>query len=73
MPPWFYPLMHPEASLFQAEQQQLIVGLAATFRNSPAKGGGLPCQSVPTFDRLLAQVSLSHAEKGEGTGSQPGS
>jgi mono/diheme cytochrome c family protein len=40
MPPWFYPILHPKANLSQAEQQQLIAGLAATFRNSPPKGGG---------------------------------
>ena len=40
MPPWFYPLMHPNAKLSQADQQKLIAGLAATFRNSPPKGGG---------------------------------
>jgi heme-binding protein len=40
MPPWFYPLMHPKARLSQADQQNLIAGLAATFRNSPPRGGG---------------------------------
>ncbi len=40
MPPWFYPIMHPKASLSSAEKQALISGLAATFRNSPPKGGG---------------------------------
>ena len=40
MPPWFYPLLHPKANLSKAEQHQLIAGLAATFRNSPPKGGG---------------------------------
>jgi hypothetical protein len=40
MPPWFYPILHPRANLSKAEQQQLIAGLAATFRNSPPKGGG---------------------------------
>jgi hypothetical protein len=40
MPPWFYPLMHPNANLTKTQQQQLIAGLAATFRNSPPIGGG---------------------------------
>ena len=40
MPPWFYPIMHPKASLSKADQQRLIAGLAATLRNSPPKGGG---------------------------------
>ena len=40
MPPWFYPIMHPNASLSKADQQRLIAGLAATLRNSPPKGGG---------------------------------
>ena len=40
MPPWFYPLMHPKAKLSQGDQQKLIAGLAATFANSPPKGGG---------------------------------
>ena len=40
MPPWFYPIMHPKANLSKADQQRLIAGLAATFRNSPPKGGG---------------------------------
>jgi Haem-binding domain len=40
MPPWFYVLIHPKASLSKADQQALIAGLAATFRNSPPKGGG---------------------------------
>jgi len=40
MPPWFFVLMHPKASLSATDQQRLIAGLAATFRNSPPKGGG---------------------------------
>jgi hypothetical protein len=40
MPPWFYPLMHPKASLSQVDRQRLAAGLAATFRNSPPIGGG---------------------------------
>jgi hypothetical protein len=40
MPPWFYPLLHPKANLSTTDQQRLIAGLAATFRNSPPKGGG---------------------------------
>jgi hypothetical protein len=39
MPPWFYPLMHPKASLSNADQQRLIAGLAATLRSSPPPGG----------------------------------
>jgi len=39
MPPWFYPLMHPRASLSKADQQRLIAGLAATLRSSPPPGG----------------------------------
>lgn len=39
MPPWFYVIMHPKASLSKADQQALIDGLAATFRNSPPIGG----------------------------------
>ena len=31
MPPWFYLLLHPEASLSPVERQQLIDGLLATF------------------------------------------
>jgi len=40
MPPWFFVLMHPNANLSKSDQQRLITGLAATFRNSPPKGGG---------------------------------
>jgi len=29
MPPWYYTLMHPDAKLSDAEQQQLIAGLPA--------------------------------------------
>jgi hypothetical protein len=39
MPPWFYPLMHPNAKLSSSDQQRLIAGLAATLRNSPPPGG----------------------------------
>jgi hypothetical protein len=39
MPPWFYPLMHPNANLSTSDQQRLIAGLAATLRNSPPPGG----------------------------------
>jgi heme-binding protein len=40
MPPWFYPLMHPNANLNASERLQLAKGLAATFRLSPPIGGG---------------------------------
>ncbi|NTU86352.1 MAG: heme-binding domain-containing protein [Chloroflexales bacterium] len=39
MPPWFYLPLHPTAKLTPAEQQQLIVGLTATFGR---EGGGEP-------------------------------
>ena len=40
MPPWFYVIPHPGASLDKAEQDALIRGLVATFRASPPIGGG---------------------------------
>lgn len=40
MPPWFYVVLHPRASLSQADKDALMRGLAATFRNSPPIGGG---------------------------------
>jgi Haem-binding domain len=40
MPPWFYTIAHPSASLSKADQQQLIAGLIATLRASPPIGGG---------------------------------
>jgi hypothetical protein len=40
MPPWFYVILHPSASLSSADKQALINGLAATLRNSPPIGGG---------------------------------
>jgi hypothetical protein len=40
MPPWFFTIVHPKSNLSKADQQRLIVGLAATFRNSPPIGGG---------------------------------
>lgn len=40
MPPWYYKLAHPRSRLSQAEKQELIAGLAATFRRSPPIGGG---------------------------------
>ncbi len=40
MPPWFYRLVHGGSRLTADEKQALIAGLAATFRNSPPKGGG---------------------------------
>jgi Haem-binding domain len=39
MPPWFYVIMHPKASLSKADKQALSDGLAATFRSSPPIGG----------------------------------
>jgi hypothetical protein len=39
MPPWFYKPMHPKSDLSQAEREQLMRGLAATFRRSPPIGG----------------------------------
>jgi hypothetical protein len=35
-----YVFIHSQAGLSKAEQRALIEGLAATFRNSPPKGGG---------------------------------
>ena len=35
MPPIYYRMIHRSASLTDTEKQQLIDGLAATFRNSP--------------------------------------
>ena len=40
MPPWFYEIQHPKSKLSAADQQALMRGLAATFRNSPPIGGG---------------------------------
>ena len=40
MPPWYYEIQHPKAKLSTADQQALMRGLAATFRNSPPIGGG---------------------------------
>jgi hypothetical protein len=40
MPPWFYTLVHSNASLTSAEQDALIKGLQATFATSPPIGGG---------------------------------
>ncbi len=40
MPPWYYTIQHPNAKLSNADQQALMEGLAATFRNSPPIGGG---------------------------------
>ena len=40
MPPWFYTIVHSNASLTSAEQSALISGLQATFAASPPKGGG---------------------------------
>lgn len=40
MPPWFYTLMHSDASLTTADKDALIRGLEATLAASPPKGGG---------------------------------
>lgn len=40
MPPWFYTLLHANASLNTADKNALIRGLAATLAASPPKGGG---------------------------------
>lgn len=40
MPPWFYVVAHPSASLSTAEKDALIRGLAATLTTSPPMGGG---------------------------------
>jgi mono/diheme cytochrome c family protein len=43
MPPWSYTLTHRDASLSDAERQELIEGLRATFRASPPiQGVGEP-------------------------------
>ena len=39
MPPWFYTLLHPNASLNAADKNALIRGLVATLTASPPKGG----------------------------------
>ncbi len=35
MPPWDYLLMHPAAKLTDAEKQQLVAGLQATYQKDP--------------------------------------
>jgi hypothetical protein len=40
MPPWFYKPQHPKSRLSSAEKEELMRGLAATFRRSPPMGGG---------------------------------
>jgi heme-binding protein len=40
MPPWFYTIAHPNASLSGTEKNVLIQGLNATLAASPPKGGG---------------------------------
>jgi mono/diheme cytochrome c family protein len=40
MPPWYYTLIHSGAKLSDAEKQQLVAGLQATFQNSPPIAGG---------------------------------
>lgn len=40
MPPWYYTLMHGNASLSAAEKRTLIAGLQATLAASPPKAGG---------------------------------
>lgn len=39
MPPWFYLIPHPEAKLSDAEESELIQGLAATFGDKLGKRG----------------------------------
>jgi len=39
MPPWFYRPAHPEARLSDAERQELIAGLVATFGDEEAEAG----------------------------------
>jgi len=39
MPPWFYLPAHPEARLTDAERQELIAGLVATFGDEAAEAG----------------------------------
>jgi mono/diheme cytochrome c family protein len=40
MPPWDFKLLHPEARLSDAEQQELITGLTNTFGAGEGSGGG---------------------------------
>ena len=40
MPPWYYTLVHANASLNAADKDALTRGLEATFAASPPKGGG---------------------------------
>jgi len=40
MPPWFYTIMHGNASLTSEEKNSLIRGLQATFASSPPVPGG---------------------------------
>jgi mono/diheme cytochrome c family protein len=40
MPPWYYSLIHSGARLSDAEKQQLIAGLQATFQASPPIAAG---------------------------------
>ena len=40
MPPWFYTLIHTNASLNSTEKAALVRGLEATFAASPPEGGG---------------------------------
>jgi hypothetical protein len=40
MPPWYYTIAHPNASLSTADKDQLIRGLEATLAASPPRGGG---------------------------------
>ena len=40
MPPWYYTLLHANASPDAADKNALIRGLEATFAASPPKGGG---------------------------------
>ena len=40
MPPWFYLPAHPEAQLSDAEREELLRGLVATFGDEEAEGDG---------------------------------
>ena len=38
MPPWFYLAVHPEARLSDAERDELVAGLSATFGENDSEG-----------------------------------
>ncbi len=44
MPLWIYLIMHPEARLTEAERQQLVAGLDATFGGGEGTGAETPSQ-----------------------------